>query len=263
VNRIDRKLKHLKSQGKKAFIAYVTAGDPTMAMTEKIVSVLESSGADMVELGIPFSDPMADGPVIQAASQRALAGGATLAKAFGLVERIRKTSQVPIIFMTYFNPVLKYGLADFFARCRKSGVDGVIVADLPLEESGELADTARKSGVFVILLVAPTSGRKRIKMIVKKSTGFIYYVSLTGVTGSRGKLPSEISAAVKIVKSMTAKPVAVGFGVSNPQQAREIAKTADGVIIGSAIVRIIGEKKNMIQRISKLAKGLSEAIHNV
>ena len=261
MNRIDRKFRELRSRKKKAFIAYVTAGYPDLATTAKIVPALERSGVDIIELGIPFSDPIADGPTIQAASQRALENKVTMKKVFAMVAKLRRETEMPIVFMTYFNPVLRYGLKDFFRSCRSCGVDGVIVPDLPCEEAKELIKTGRAAGVATIFLVAPTSTRQRIGKIVANSKGFIYYVSLTGVTGARAKLPEDILSKLKVIKSMTKKPVAVGFGVSNAVQAKRLAKIADGVIVGSAIVRIIGENKSVVPRVSRFAAKLARAIH--
>jgi len=262
VNRIDGRFKLLKIQKRKAFIAYITAGDPNLAATGRIISALERSGVDLIELGIPFSDPLADGPTIQAASHRALLKKVSLKKIFDMVSRLRKDIGIPLVFMTYYNPVLKYGIDRFFKSCRTSGVDGVIVPDLPCEEAGDLISSGRKSAVATIFLAAPTSTPKRISQIQKKSSGFIYYVSLTGVTGARARLPDEIASQVRRIKALTAKPVAVGFGVSNAKQARDIAKDADGVIVGSAIVKIIGEKKDIVKRVSKFAQTLGKAIHS-
>lgn len=265
MNRIDKKFKELKRRGKKAFIAYVTAGDPNLSVTREIVLSLEKSGVDIVELGIPFSDPIADGPTIQAASHRALSGGVTLKKVFSMMGPLRKATQIPIAFMTYYNPVLKYGIKKFIRDCGIKGVDGVIIPDLPFEEAGELIRVSKRSGVASIFLAAPTSTKKRIKDIAKNSMGFIYYVSLTGVTGARKKLSVQAVSNVKIIKSMTKKPVAVGFGISTPDQARSIARMADGVIVGSAIVRIIANnRKNSKALISKMlnfSKSLAKAIH--
>jgi tryptophan synthase alpha chain len=262
VNRIDRRFKELKSRRKSAFIAYITAGDPSLGKTRRLVLELEKAGADIIELGIPFSDPLADGPTIQAASQRALAGGVTLKKVFRAVQELRLVTQVPIVFMTYYNPILRYGSKEFFASCRASGVDGVIVPDLPFEESSELVKAGGAAGVATIFLVAPTSTPQRISQIAKRSQGFIYYVSLTGVTGVRAALPSDIARNLKRIKSITKKPVAVGFGVSSPAQASALARHADGVIVGSAIVKMVGQK-TAITKISRFVRSLSRAIHNV
>lgn len=263
MNRIDRKFEELKRQKKKAFIAYITAGDPSLAMTKIIALALERSGADIIELGIPFSDPLADGPTIQAASRRALGGKATLKRVFAMASELREKTAIPLVFMTYYNPVLKYGIENFFRRCKACGVDGVIVPDLPYEESDEMIMFAKQSGIAAIFLVAPTSTLARIRQIAKRSKGFIYYVSLTGVTGARAKLPKEAMSNVKRVKRLTCKPVAVGFGISNAHQAASVAKAADGVIVGSAIVKIIGEKKNAEGRVFRFARSLARAIHNV
>ena len=261
MNRIDKKFKELKKRGEKAFIAYITAGDPDLRTTGKIALALENSGVDIIELGIPFSDPVADGPTIQAASQRALAKGASLKKIFAMVRDLRSKTRIPLLFMTYYNPVFKFGLDKFFKACRETGVDGVIIPDLPVEEAREAIGLGKRHGVATVFLVAPTSPKSRIKTIAAKAKGFIYYVSLTGVTGARRKLPPEVLSNVRAIKALTDKPVAVGFGVSDPKQARSIAKVADGVIIGSALVKIISEKKNLISRISSTAKNLAKAIH--
>lgn len=266
MNKIDKKFKELKKENRSAFIAYVTAGDPNLTITEKIVLALEDAGVDIIELGIPFSDPLADGPTIQAASQRALKKRANLKKIFSIVHDLRKKTNIPIAFMTYYNPVLRYGVENFFRDCTRSGVDGVIVPDLPCEEAKDLVRSARKKGVATIFLAAPTSTRPRIRDIAKNSSGFIYYVSLTGVTGARSSLPEEVVSNVKLIKSMTDKAVAVGFGVSTLSQAREIARAADGVIVGSAIVKIIADnQKNnraLLAKVYNFSKKLAKAIHN-
>ncbi len=266
MNRIDKKFKELRKQKKKAFIAYITAGDPNLNMTKKIVLALESTGVDIVELGIPFSDPLADGPTIQAASHRALQKGITLKKTLSAVGDLRKSTTIPVAFMTYYNPVLRYGIARFVRDCGHNGVDGLIIPDLPYEEARELVLFAKKKGLATIFLAAPTSTRKRIKDIIKNSSGFIYYVSLTGVTGARKKLPHEIKSNVRMIKSMTKKPVAVGFGISGPAQARDIAKVSDGVIVGSAIVKIIANNqknnKALLSKVSNFSKILAKAIHS-
>ena len=262
MNRIDIAFRRLKANRGKAFIAYITAGDPDLAATGKLVLCLERSGADMIELGIPFSDPIADGPVIQAASYRALSKKVNLAKIFRLVERLRKDTEIPLVFMTYYNPILKYGLERFFMSCKRAGVDGVIVPDLPVEESDELVRLGRKTNTSTIFLIAPTSTKDRMRKIVRRSSGFIYYVSSTGVTGTRRSLPADIVENIRTIRSMTIKPIAVGFGVSDPKQAKLVAKTADGVIVGSAIVKLIAERNNLIPRVSLFAKSLSMVIHD-
>lgn len=261
MGRIDRAFRLLERTGGKAFIPYITAGDPDMQTTGKIVLALERAGADIVELGVPFSDPLADGPVIQAASHRALLNGASLKKALSMVERLRLKTEMPLIFMTYYNVILQYGVADFMASCHEAGVDGVIVPDLPYDEAGELIALGKKHNVSTIFLAAPTSTTQRLSKIAEKSTGFIYYVSLTGVTGTRRKLPLEVVSNVRMLKSMTNKPVAVGFGISNLSQARHVAKVADGVIVGSAIVKIISEGKRALPRLEAFARSLAKAIH--
>lgn len=261
MNRIDKKFMELRKARRAAFIAYVTAGDPSLKATERIILALEDSGADIVELGIPFSDPVADGPTIQAASQRALAAGVNLRKIFAMVRGLRRRTGLPLVFMTYYNPVLKFGLKEFFKECAAAGVDGVIIPDLSMEEAKEVIALGRKSGVCTIFLIAPTSPLSRVKAIASRARGFIYYVSLTGVTGARRRLPGELLSKVKAIKAVTGKPVAVGFGVSASSQARSISRVADGVIVGSAIVKIIGDKKDMISKVSKLARSLASAIH--
>lgn len=264
-NRIDKKFGELKAKRQKAFIAYITAGDPTLAATAKLVKALENSGVDIIELGIPFSDPLADGPTIQAASQRALRKHVTLKKVFAMVKGLRHETGAPIAFMTYYNPVLKYGINRFMDDARRSGVDGVIVPDLPYEEASELVRLGRRKGVATIGLVAPTSTGKRIKEIAKRSTGFVYYVSLTGVTGARKKLPEELKARLATVRSASRKPVCVGFGISTPAQAKEAAGSSDGVIVGSAIVKMIENniknEKTLLARVERFAKSLGNAIH--
>lgn len=263
-NRIDKRFAELKKARRKAFIAYITAGDPSLGRTERIALELERAGVDILELGIPFSDPMADGPTIQAASHRALAGGVKIAGIFRMVRSLRKKTDMPIVFMTYYNPVFKHGAAKFMKECSLAGVDGIIVPDIPCEESGGLVKAAEKNGVAVIFLAAPTSTPQRMKKIAGLSTGFIYYVSLTGVTGTRRELPKEIGANVKRLKALSKTPVCVGFGVSDARQAAAVAKLADGVIVGSAIVSKIAEnagKKDMAAKVGKFARSLSGAVH--
>lgn len=225
---------------RKALIAFITAGDPSLARTEKLVLAIEKAGADIIELGIPFSDPLADGPVIQAAHLRALKRKVFLSQVFKLVGKMRKKTQIPFCFMLSYNLLVQYGEEQFYADCEKYGVDGVIVPDLPPEELGV---RGREFEVDNIFLVAPTSSDERIKLAVEHSSGFVYLISTTGITGQRSRLADELPALVSSVKRFTNLPVAVGFGISTPAQAAEAAKYADGVIVGSAIVALIGEKK--------------------
>ena len=222
----------------KAFVAFLTAGDPTAECTVDYILKMEKAGADLIEIGIPFSDPTAEGAVIQEASLRALQGGMTAEGVFHIVEEVRKGSSVPLALMTYLNPVFHYGYDAFFARCRSLGVDGIIVPDLPFEEKREAEEVAERFGVDVISLIAPTS-RERIRLIAKEAKGFIYVVSSMGVTGVRSRITTDIAGMVKEIRAVTDTPCAIGFGISTPKQAGEMARYADGVIVGSAIVRLI------------------------
>ncbi|MDR3172704.1 MAG: tryptophan synthase subunit alpha [Treponema sp.] len=232
----------------KAFIGFVTGGDPSIEKTETFILEMVRAGADLVEIGIPFSDPIAEGPVIQRANIRALSAGATTDKLFSLVEKLRRNITTPLVFLTYLNPVFSYGYDRFFKRCRETGVDGIIFPDLPFEEQGEVRDVSAACGVDLISLISPTS-EDRIREIARAAAGFLYLVSSLGVTGVRGEIKTDLAAMVQAVRSAmdgagaAAKlPVAVGFGIHTPAQAAEIAKTADGVIVGSAIVKIIEDR---------------------
>lgn len=260
MNRIDKKFKELRENNKKAFIAYICAGDPDINTTENLVEALGFAGTDIIELGVPFSDPLADGLTIQAASQRALKKHINLSKIFSLVKKIREKSQIPIILMGYYNPILKYGVNEFIKDALANGADGAIVPDLPVEEAADFIKQAKKKKFATIFLVSPTSTKNKMKEIAKKSTGFVYYVSLTGVTGARESLPSKIKQDVKTLKRFTKKPVCVGFGISKPQQVKDITAFADGVIIGSAIIKQIeanlGNKSKIFSSVTKLVKKL-------
>ena len=224
----------------KAFIPFVTAGDPDLATTEQLVLAMADAGADLVEIGIPFSDPVAEGPVIQRADARALASGTTTDKIFDMVQRLREKTDVPLAFMTYVNPIFVYGAERFMQNCRNVGIDAIIVPDLPFEEKAELADVCRASGVALISLIAPTSN-ERIAMIAREAEGFVYVVSSLGVTGVRSEIVTDLGEMIRVVKSVRDIPCAVGFGISTPEQAKKIAADADGVIVGSAIVKIVEE----------------------
>lgn len=224
----------------KAFIPFITAGDPSIAVTEQAVLAMAEAGADLIELGIPFSDPVAEGPVIQQADNRALEAGTTTDDIFDMVCRIRKTCGIPIAFMTYANPVYTYGPDAFLSRCAGAGVDALIVPDLPFEEKGEFLPLCKKHGVTLISMITPASA-ERIRMIAREAEGFLYCVSSMGVTGVREKITGDVGAMVREAKAVSHIPCAIGFGISTPEQAREMAGHADGVIVGSAIVKLAAQ----------------------
>ncbi len=236
MNRIDSKFRELKKNNKKAFIAFITAGYPSLEATEKLVLGFDRIGVDMVELGVPFSDPMADGAIIQSSSQYALESGVNTVDILALVRRLRKKTDIPICLMTYYNPVFCFPEKNFIEQAVSSGVDGLIIPDLPPEEDSFLVKYSRLKGLDTIFFITPTTTLERAKYISHMSKGFIYYVSLTGVTGQRKKLPKDITSNIKKIKSFTFVPVCVGFGVSNQAQVKSICRVADGVIVGSAIV---------------------------
>jgi len=261
MNRIENTFKRLKKDGKKAFIAFITAGYPDLATTARLVKALSISGADIIELGVPFSDPMADGPVIQEASQAALRKKITLRRIINMVAALRKDNvTIPLCLMTYYNPVFCYGDEKFIKKAVNSGVDGVIIPDLPVDEAKGFIKLANKSGLDNICFVSPTTSNKRLRQIVRLAKGFIYYVSLTGVTGARSNMASDLNTNIRRIKSLTSKPVCVGFGVSNPDQVRQVEKIADGVIVGSAIVRKIKEnigKRTLVEKTGQFTRKLS------
>lgn len=244
----------------KAFIPFLTGGDPTIDKTEEYIYKMVEAGADIIEIGIPFSDPIAEGPVIQEANIRALKNGATPERIFEMVERVRTKTQVPIVFLTYLNPVFNYGYDKFFARCKKAGVDGIIIPDMPFEEKGELAEEAKKNGVDIISLIAPTS-TDRIQMIAKEAQGYVYVVSSLGVTGMRSEIKTDLKSIIDLVKQATDVPAAVGFGINTPEQAAEISKISDGVIVGSAIVKIIEKYgENAEDEVYNYVKEMKDAV---
>ena len=241
MTRIGAAFTRLKRRKEKALIAYLTVGFPNVGMLPDLVSACADAGVDGVELGVPFSDPLADGPTIQAASEKGLANGVSPARVLNQVEHLRRRKvALPLALMTYYNPVLHYGLRRFCGDCRSAGADGLIVPDLPPEEAGEFLQAARPAGIDTIFLAAPTSPPERLRRVARVSTGFIYYVSLTGVTGARRNLPPQVGAQVRALKRMTHLPVCVGFGISTPGQVSRMVRVADGVIVGSALVRLIG-----------------------
>lgn len=244
----------------KAFIAFITCGDPDAETTLAAVRAAAENGADLIELGIPFSDPTAEGPVIQGANIRALSGGITTDKIFSLVKEIRKDVTVPMVFMTYANVVFSYGAERFISACRDIGIDGLILPDLPFEEKDEFLPVCRKYGVALISLVAPTSG-ERIAMIAKEAEGFLYIVSSLGVTGVRGEITTDIGSIVSIVRENTDVPCAVGFGISTPDQAARMSSYTDGVIVGSAIIKILEKYgKEAPAYIAEYVRSMKQAI---
>jgi tryptophan synthase alpha chain len=234
-------------------------GYPTVATTLKIVPLLANNGCDIVELGIPFSDPLADGATIQRASYEALRQGVTPRVCFEVAQELRRQVEIPLVFMTYYNPVLKFGLKQFCSECVRAGIDGLIIPDLPPEEGEELEKSTRRQGLDLIYLLSPASTEERIELVARKSCGFIYLVSLTGVTGTRDKLPEELENFVARVRERTEKPLCVGFGVSTPEQARRVAKVADGVIVGSRIIQLM-EEDTTFASLKAFASSLREAL---
>jgi tryptophan synthase alpha chain len=247
-------------EGKKAFIAFITGGDPDIETTEKLITEMAASGVDLIEIGVPFSDPVAEGSVIQEADERALRAGCTVDKLFDMIARVRPKVEIPLLFMSYINPIFVYGKGKFMQKCAASGIDGIIVPDLPFEEKGELSGECMKHNIALIPLIAPTSGG-RVELIARESEGFIYCVSSLGVTGVRGEINTDITEMIKRVRSVSDTPCAVGFGISTPEQARTMAGVSDGVIIGSAIVRIIAEHGvNCIEPVKEYAAGIKAAL---
>jgi tryptophan synthase alpha chain len=263
VARIADAFDRLKERGWTGFIPYITAGDPDLSTTEALVVELERRGSDVIELGVPFSDPIADGPVNQASAQRALRHQVSLSDILQMVGRLRERTEVPIVLFTYYNPVHKYGLERFVSRAADVGVDGVLALDLPPEESDEYVALMRDRGLDTIFLIAPNSPEARIRLISSYVTGFVYYVSRTGVTGEREKLSDTIGPTVEKIRNHTRHPVAVGFGVSRPDQATEIAGYADAVVVGSAIVRRIEEAEgdpDVVSRIGDFVETLTRPL---
>ena len=268
--RLDRKFAALQSEGRKAFIAFVTAGDPDPETSYAILSGLPAAGADIIELGMPFTDPMADGPSIQAASQRALKAGQTLEKTLAMVAQFRvEDDTTPVVLMGYYNPVFIYGVDRFINDAVASGVDGLIIVDLPAEEDSELCLPAMEGGLNFIRLVSPTTDDARLPNVLENTSGFVYYVSITGITGSAAPDVSKVSDNVARIKGRTNLPVAVGFGIRTPEQANAIASVADGAVVGSALVDVIdataknGVKSSTdcVARVLTLASDLAEGVH--
>jgi len=262
MGRIGQTIKRLKNKSRAALIPFIVAGDPDLDTTVAILFEMVKNGADMIELGVPFSESIADGPTIRAAHRRALKNGIDLKEILCMTEKL-KGRIPPLILMTYLNPILKYGLRDFTEDCKKNGIDGVIIPDLTPEESGEWIKEARKMKLDTIFLINPDSPLERNRWVSRSSRGFIYYATVAGVTGMREALPKNLEQAVREIKEQTQKPVVVGFGISTPEQVKMVSRFADGVIVGSAIVKVIGENPknpNMVKRVGEFVASLTKAL---
>jgi tryptophan synthase alpha chain len=242
VSRIDGAFARLRERGARALVAFFNAGDPSLDVTERLVVEADRRGADVIELGVPFSDPIGDGPVNQRSAERALRAGTSLVRVLETVARVRESVRAPLVLLTYYNPVYAFGLKAFAQTAREAGVDGALVVDLPPEEATDLAAEAHGAGLDLIHMVAPTSTAPRLRMIARQSRGFIYVVSRTGVTGERADIPADLATQLRSLRMLTTKPICVGFGIAKPEQVATVGALADGVIVGSAIVRLIEEK---------------------
>ena len=253
-----------QAQGTKAFIAYLTAGDPSLALTTELVLALERGGADLIELGVPFSDPIADGPVIQRASERALKAGATLPRLLETVREIRRHSEIPLLLFSYLNPLLRYGLDKVARDAATAGIDGVLLTDLSVEEAAETVTRLRAQSLDTVFLAAPTSSERRLRLVAQHSSGFIYLVSRTGVTGEQQSLAASAATLAKRMRQLTELPIALGFGVSTPAQVAEVAKLADGVVVGSAIVKFIeanAASPDLPKKLEEFTRQLTAPLH--
>lgn len=249
--------------GRKALIAYITAGDPSPARTPALAAALERGGVDLIELGVPFSDPIADGPVIQRGSERALKAGTTVGKVLKIAQRVRERSEIPLLLFTYLNPVLRFGLKQLAREAKGAGVDGCLLTDLSVEEASPYVEAMRSAGLDTVFLGAPTSTTERLKLVARYSTGFVYLVSRTGVTGERSSLSESLDPLIASMRGLTKLPLAAGFGISTPEQARAVAKVADGVVVGSAFVRLIeknGSGDTIERRLEAFARELRRGI---
>lgn len=256
--RISRLFERLREQGRPGLIAYLTAGDPSPALTPALVGALERGGADLIELGVPFSDPIADGPVVQRGSDRALRAGTTLPTVLDIAARIRECSDIPLLLFTYMNPVLRCGLARLAREAARRGIDGCLLTDLSVEEAEGYVDGMRAAGLDTVFLAAPTSTRRRRELVAKYSTGFVYLVSRTGVTGERDSVSETVSPLVRDMREVTDLPLAVGFGISTPEQVRAVGGVADAVVVGSAIVRVIEQNASSPHLESRLESFASQ-----
>ena len=266
MNRIEERFARLKRDRKKGFVVYIGAGDPDLAATQQLALAFDQAGVDVLELGVPFSDPLADGLVNQLAAQRGLESGTTPPKVLKTIAAIRKKSEIPIVLYIYFNLIHRIGMENFIRDAAKAGVDGLLVLDLPPEESDNYEALMKKYGLCHIYLVAPTTPEDRMAFIVKRGRGFIYYISREGVTGMQKKVASNLAEQVSKIRAHTKLPIAVGFGVSNPGQAKAVAKDADGVVVGSAIVNQIaehGKSKDLVKRVGRFVKSLGDAVKSI
>ena len=266
MNRIEERFARLKREGRKGFIVYIGAGDPNLKATREMAWAFDRAGVDILELGVPFSDPLADGLVNQLAAQRGLESGATPPRVLETVAAIRKKSEIPVVLYIYFNLIHRIGMDEFIRDAAKAGVDGLLVLDLPPEESDNYEAVMRKNHLCHIYLVAPTTPEERMEFIVKRGSGFIYYVSREGVTGMQRQIASNLAQQAAKIRAHTALPIAVGFGVSNPEQAKRVAEVADAVVVGSAVVNQIaehGKSKGLVKRVGTFVRRLAEAVKTV
>lgn len=258
MNRIERAFETCRSAGRKALVCFVSAGDPDLEATARLVPALAAAGADIIELGVPFSDPMADGPTIQQASQRALAAGTTLAGVLEMVARVRQVTQVPLVLFSYYNVIFQYGVERLARAAAEAGVDGVLLVDVPMEELDEVQPALDRVGIPIIRLVAPTTPPERIAMITQGAGGFIYCITVTGVTGARNALPEDLSTQLERVRALSPVPVVAGFGIASPEMARAVAAYADGVVVGSALVQRLAGPGSVDERIAACAHFVAE-----
>lgn len=264
MGRIEKTFAQLEKRNEKALIPFITAGDPSLAVTEEIIYALVDAGADVIELGMPFSDPMADGPTIQEASERALAAGTTLKGVLALVERVRVRTQIPIVLMGYYNPIHRYGIKQFAHDAKLTGVDGLLLVDLPPEEQDELCVCLAPQGIHLITLLAPTTPEQRIEQLLSAAQGFVYYVSMTGVTGTTKVDGASIEAQVQRLRDQSPVPVAVGFGITTAEDAETIARFSDAVVVGSALVNVIKQYADspcLLKQVRRFVGELKQGIH--
>lgn len=263
MTRINKTFTILRQKNETALIPFLTAGDPDLAISARLIRTLADNGADLIELGVPFSDPMADGPIIQAASERALAAGATLEKVLQLVREVRQDCQVPLVLMGYYNPIFRYGAERFAKAAAAAGVDGLLLVDLPPEQADEIGPAMQAAGLDMITLLAPTTPPQRMQRLAAAAQGYLYYVSMTGVTGTAAISPADIRVAVEELKEMTEVPVGVGFGITTVEDAKAVGEFADGVVVGSALVRIIaeyGQSDELLPRVGQFIASLKQGL---